>query len=217
MRQVAFWFLLPLVLAACFFVAAQVMLIDRWDEAYFSGVYLERYGSPRETVAQAAEAMNEGDQALFAETQAVRNLPEFPDRSELVYLFPHSFYIGYRRYMVFDNPSLWYQMQGDTVRFAEFLYADRAQHKLILLTAERVNGRWVFVVPGPYLYIQTGGWWRTWQAAALIYYIVFILRVTWVYMDRYNKATHPPVQTSAEVVYPSSLENAPDTPTRSPL
>lgn len=187
MYTVVLWFVLPLIIAAICVLISYSMMRDRWDPVYFEDEYLELYSDPRDTILIAADAIMNDDQDLLRELQGVKDPLTVQMRPVLVYIFPYSYYINYQRFL-FESPNDWIQIEGGDVRFANFLFADREIHKLIPLTVEQVQGRWVFVPSGPYLYFQTGAWLKLWNVISFIYYIAIILLYTWSFIDKNNQA-----------------------------
>jgi len=193
LRRLLIAALAPLLIAGLGWAAARLMLINRWDPAYFSAEYLARYADPQETVEAAAVALAQADAAALAEMHALAAPDTIRPNPNLAYVFPYDYYVGMRRSIVTENPNAWDRMRQPDVRFASYLFADRGSGALVPLTVEQVRGRWVFVPPdGAYYYMQTGGWFRLWHTFSVLYYAVLLLGTVWVYVDRLHRSERLP-------------------------
>ncbi|MBN1180494.1 MAG: hypothetical protein JXD18_14895 [Anaerolineae bacterium] len=141
---------LPLAVAGGLFLFAELHGLYRYDAAYFTAPYLERYATPSDVAIALEEALQTDDPALLAELHGLRR--------------PARFEPGPRVILV----MLW--ERGE--RYISYLYIDmktlhRQTHYL-----EEVNGRWVVSPADVYYYVKSGRWSATFLPLAIVWWLL---------------------------------------------
>jgi hypothetical protein len=145
--------LLPLVLAGLFVLVVQVQGLRRYDPAYFSGTYAERYDTPG-AVARALEgALQTNDRALLAELQGLRRLAAFKTSPKLIFVM------------------LW--EHGD--RYISYLYFEMDTYKRHVHYVEQVGERWIVSPPDAYYYLHSGRWLVVFTPLAIVWWLLEIV------------------------------------------
>jgi hypothetical protein len=108
----------------------------RYDPAYFSPSYAERYATPGAAAKDLEFAIQSADQALLAELLGQR----FPARIES------------------SQRTEFVQLWERTDQTVTYLYLDQSTFERRLIAFQQVRGRWVVVPPGPYQYLRSGKW-----------------------------------------------------------
>jgi hypothetical protein len=129
--------LLPVVVVLVLFGVKQVMELSRYDPAFFSGEYLERYETPGSVAIDLEQALREGDMQLMAELQATRTGPSaLLPRSSLIF-------------------ALLLSVEGD---YFHYLYFDAADYSRVIEYVKERDGRYVASEPDFYFYMDSGRW-----------------------------------------------------------
>jgi hypothetical protein len=134
----------------------------RYDPAYFTQEYLERYQTPDRLIRDVEIALNKGDQALMAELQASRFPPgTLQARPNIIY----SALLGR------EGPYLNYLLY-DTVTFHRYLAPVKA-----------AGGRYVLVPVGLYYFFDSGRWGSVFIPPAIFWwsFLLVISASIWVY------------------------------------
>jgi hypothetical protein len=149
--------LLPLVLLGLLAVAMQAHGNLRYDPAYFTDPYVQRYSKP-DSVAKALErALRTGDRALLAELQGLRS--------------PRAFEMA---------PSIDLAMLSErNDPYLTYLYVDRQSYERYLHHLELFGGRWIVSPDDVYYFVRSGQWQRLFLRAALAWWILGSLALVW--------------------------------------
>ena len=149
--------LLPLVLVGLFMVV-QVQSVSRYDPAYFSEVYAERYDTPG-AVARALEGvLQTDDRALLAELQGLRRLAAFKTSPKLIF-------VTLVRYTTWER--------GD--RYMSYLYLEMDTYKRHMHYIEQVGERWVVSPPDAHYYLHSGRWLVVFTPLAIVWWFLEIV------------------------------------------
>jgi hypothetical protein len=134
----------------------------RYEPAYFTQEYLERYQTPDQLIRDLEIALNEGDRALMAGLQASRYSPgSLQPRPNIVFSAPLSREGPYINYLFYD-----------TVTFHRYI-----------APIKWAGGRYVLVPIGLYYFFDSGRWGSVFIPPAVIWWS-FLLVITlsiWVY------------------------------------
>jgi hypothetical protein len=143
--------LIPLIAAAIFILSVQIQTPFRYDPAYFTPPYSERYNAPGEVAITLEQALRTDDQALLAELQGLRRP------------WPH-----------FEtNPNIRLTiMYASNERYFYYLYMDTHTYLRYAYSVERVGGRWVVAPPDAYYYLHSGNWMKVFAPLAAIWWVV---------------------------------------------
>jgi hypothetical protein len=149
--------LLPLVLLGLLAVAMQVHGVLRYDPAYFTEPYVDRYSKP-DLVAKALErALQTDDRALLAELQGLRS--------------PRAFETA---------PSIDLAMLSKRDdHYLTYLYVDRHSYDRYTHHLEQFGGRWIVSPDDVYFFVRSGQWQRVFLPAALAWWILGSLALIW--------------------------------------
>ncbi|HDQ72432.1 MAG TPA: hypothetical protein ENN19_10090 [Chloroflexi bacterium] len=151
---------LPLVVAGVFTLAVKLHGLVRYDAAYFTAPYLERYKTPSDVAIALESALQNDDQALVAELQGLRRPVRFEKTGGGVILV-----------------MLWARDEP----YLSYLYIDlrdlhRQTHYL-----EQVNGRWVVSPADIHYYFYSGRWKSVFLPIAIVWWLLELVTVVmWV-------------------------------------
>jgi hypothetical protein len=156
-RRILVVALLPWVLLGSLAVAMHLHAMLRYDPAYFTEPYVERYSRP-DLVARALErALQEGDRALLAELQGLRS--------------PRAFQMA---------PSIDLAMLSErSDHYLTYLYVDRQTYDRYAHHLEEFEGRWVVSPDDVYYAVRSGRWQRVFLPAALAWWVLGSLALIW--------------------------------------
>jgi len=150
--------LLPLVLVGLFMLVVQVQSVSRYDPAYFSEVYAERYDTPG-AVARALEgALQTDDRELLAELQGLRRLAAFKTSPKLIF-------VTLVRYTTWER--------GD--RYMSYLYLEMDTYRRHMHYIEQVGERWVVSPPDAHYYLHSGRWLGVFTPLAIVWWLLEIV------------------------------------------
>jgi hypothetical protein len=152
---------LPLVLLGLYVLSMQIHGLVRYDPAYFTAPYLERYQTSGSVARALEKALQTGDQVLLAELQARRRPAAFA-----------------------ANPNLSFIMLSEyTERYLTYLYVDMSNYERYPHYIEQVNGRWVVSAPDPYFYMNSGRWQAVFLPLALAWWALegVVLLAAWLF------------------------------------
>jgi len=133
----------------------------RFDPAYFTDTYLERYSTPGDTARTMEGALQTDDQALLAELQGLRWPAKFKTSPSMIFVM------------------LW----ESTDRYMTYLFFDMQTYERYPHYFQQVKGRWVVSPADLTFYMQSGQWQRVFWPLAVVWWLVGIvaLAIVWVF------------------------------------
>lgn len=152
--------LLPLVLMGLFVLVVQVQSVRRYDPAYFSDTYAERYDTPG-SVARALEGalQTDGgkprDRELLAELQGLRRTVAFETSPKIIFI------------MLWERDD----------RYFTYMYLDMQTLRRHPHYVEEVKGRWVVSPADAHYYFYSGRWLVVFTPLALVWWLLEIVVV----------------------------------------
>lgn len=149
--------LMPLVLLGLLALAMQAHGLLRYDPAYFSEPYVERYGTPDSVASALERALQTADGALLAELQGLRSPRAFETNRLIDFV----------------------RMSERTDRYITYLYVDLQTYDRYPHHVEWVDGRWVVSPVDVYYLMQSGRWQRVFLPAALAWWFLGSLLLVW--------------------------------------
>lgn len=154
--------LLPFIVMGAILLVVWVQGLTRYDPAYFSQDYVDRYAVPSELLLELETALRSGDQELLAELQGTKGLP-----GEMTPL-PNL------RFLIF-----WDQSE----KYSDYLFMDTRNYHRYMQHLKLVDERYVRVPDGLYYLVDSGGWISTFGPIAAIWWTGVILLTIgiWVY------------------------------------
>jgi hypothetical protein len=149
--------LLPLVLLGLLAVVMQVNGMLRYDPAYFTEPYIERYSKPDSVVMALEQALQTDDRALLAELQGLRS--------------PRTFETA---------PSIDLAMLSErNDHYLTYLYVDRQTYDRYTHHLEKFEGRWIVSPNDVYFFVRSGQWQQVFLPTALAWWILGSLVLIW--------------------------------------
>ncbi len=146
--------LLPLAAAGIFVLAVRLQASFRYDPAYFSPAYQEKYAAPGSVALALERALQTGDRAILPELQGYEaDNPPFLPNPNIYTILMEVDEAGYFHYMYYDVKTF-----------------DREFHYI-----KEYNNRWIYVPTGAFFYLDSGQWLRTFAPVAAVYYAVLIV------------------------------------------
>ena len=129
--------LLPIAIVLILHGVRAVQELTRYDDAYFTQEYLDRYETPGSVAIDLEQALRHGDQQLMAELIGTRGGPRLIDpRPSLIYVFLLS-------------------VDGD---YFQYLYFNADDYNRVVQYVTEVRGRYVASEPDLYFYMDSGRW-----------------------------------------------------------
>jgi hypothetical protein len=152
---------LPLALSAFYILSVLVLSTFRYDPAYFSAAYAERYPQPGSTALALDQALRTDNWELLAELEGLRwtvPLDTSPTLNLTVLLERDN---RYHYYLYFDTKTY-----------------DRHTHAI-----EKVRGRWVVAPPDAHFYLYSGRWLRVAGPVTVLWWFleITVLLMRWVF------------------------------------
>jgi hypothetical protein len=154
--------IVPFVLLAIAFLVSWVQGVVRYNPAYFTQEYLDRYAVKRDLLHDLETAINQGDGPLLAEVQGTRgiqkNLEPLPNVHFSIY---------------WDRDS----------KYDDYLFMDTRNYHRYMQYLKQTKGRYVRVPEGFYYYMDSGNWINIFGPLLAFYWMVVILSTisVWVY------------------------------------
>jgi hypothetical protein len=148
LRRIGAVTFLPLVLLGVYVLAMRIHGLVRYDPAYFTAPYLEKYQTSGSVARVLEKALQTGDKTLFAELQGRRRPAPFV-----------------------ANPNVSFVMLSEyTDRYLTYVYVDRSSYERYPHYIEQVKGRWVVAAPDLYFYMNSGRWQAVFLPLALAWW-----------------------------------------------
>ncbi|HEY76757.1 MAG TPA: hypothetical protein G4O00_11355 [Thermoflexia bacterium] len=94
--------LFPLVLAGLFALVAEIQRLGRYDPAYFTEEYRQRYDTPGSVARALGDALRTGDEMLLAELQGLRKPIPLHTGPEMIFVMLLESDDRYYTYLYFD-------------------------------------------------------------------------------------------------------------------
>jgi hypothetical protein len=164
------WFLfvalVPLIVLGILALSARVYSLIRYDPVYFTGEYLEKYGTPGDVARALEGALQTADQALLAELQGLRWPADFKTAPSIVFVM------------------LWER----TERYSTYLYFDMDTYERQPHYFEEVGGRWVVAPADLVYYLESGRWRQTFMPIAVVWWLVGGLVLVLLWLSRASQS-----------------------------
>jgi hypothetical protein len=170
-RKILVWglvaVLLPIILGLLYGLYANLNRIYRFDQEYFTSTYRSEYDVPAKVNAALEQAIQQGDEVLYAELVGLRRRPPALEPKPRVY---SSILLdvddqGYFHYLYFNFETF----HRSTYHFKE------------------VNGRYIVAPPDLYYYWDSNQWWNFFAPPALLWWAFLI--VVGIFYALYNSAS----------------------------
>jgi hypothetical protein len=156
--------LAPLVVAGLFvgiaWLAGRPAL--RYDPAYFTEEYRQRYTAPSDVVVALEDALRRDDRALMAELQGLRHPWVFHASPDV-------------------RMTILYEVSE---RYLSYLFWDTRTYERFPYHVEQVNGRWVVAPQDAQFFLNTGRWMDTWLPLALVWWLLGLTLLITTFVDR---------------------------------
>ncbi|MGH2619546.1 MAG: hypothetical protein ACRDHG_03095 [Anaerolineales bacterium] len=129
--------LLPIAVVLVLHGVRAVQELTRYEEAYFTEAYLNRYETPGSVAIELEQALRQGDHQLMAGLVGTRRGPApIEPRPSLIYVFLLS-------------------VEGD---YFQYLYFTADDYNRVVQYVTEVRGRYVASEPDLYFYMDSGRW-----------------------------------------------------------
>ena len=153
---------LPLIVLGLLMLIYLIQDRLRYNPAYFTQEYKERYKIPSTLNDDLEKAIQQGDSNLMAVLQGTRQVPGNLEPLPKV------------RFLIF------WEKAG---KYNNYLFFDFSDYHRYMQHVKEVNGRYVVVPEGLYYYMDSGGWRLFFGPAAAIWWLLVILFTggVWVY------------------------------------
>jgi hypothetical protein len=161
LRWIALVVFTPFVLLGLLVLIVRAYGLVRFDPAYFTDTYVERYSTPGDAALRMEDALQSGDQALLAELQGLRWPAKFETSPSMVFVM------------------LWER----TDRYMTYLYLDMQTYERYPHYFEQVGGRWVVTPADLTFYIQSGQWQDIFWPLAIVWWLLgaVAIGIVWVF------------------------------------
>lgn len=152
---------LPLALSAVFVLTVLVLSPFRYDPAYFSEGYSERYPRPGPTALALDRALRTDDDELLAELEGLRWTVPLETSPTL---------------------NLAVLVESDE-RYHYYLYFDTRTYDRHTHAVEEVRGRWVVAPPDAHFYLYSGRWLRVAGPVTVLWWFLelTVLLMRWIF------------------------------------
>ena len=166
----------PLVVALFYVVITSLSGLKsfRYDQAYFSEDYSERYSVPSAVVIDLENALRAGDEDMMAALQGLRK-PRMVETSPNV-----------RMVILYEA--------GET--YLSYLFWDTRTFDRYAFHVERINGRWVVAPEDATFFLRTGKWTSTWLPPAMIWWVAEVVVVAMIGISRLSRRSQMSLHTS---------------------
>lgn len=154
--------LLPPVAVGLFALAVTLQGISRYDSAYFTGEYVERYSSPGEVARQLEVALQTDDRALLAELQGLHQTTTFATGPDIILVMLWERSDRYSTYVYIDMDTL-----------------ERHSHHV-----EQVRGRFVASPTDTHYYLYSGQWLKVAGPVATVWWLAGAVAILAMWVSR---------------------------------
>jgi hypothetical protein len=152
----------PFVLLGVIVLAVSAYGLVRYNPAYFSDAFLERYSTPGETARLLEGALQTGNEAFLAELQGLRWPAKFETSPDMAFVM------------------LWER----TDRYITYLYFDMQAYERHPHYFEEVDGRWVVAPTDVTYYMRSGKWQRVFWPLAVGWWLLGAVAIGLVWLFR---------------------------------
>lgn len=160
-RSLLVVWLIPFVLLGLLVSVGKAYGLMRYDPAYFTDTYRERYDTPGAVAKALESALQTGDMTLLAELQGLR--------------WPGSFE---------SSPAItWVQLWERTDRYVTYLYYDVNANRPDLYHMEEARARWVVSPSDVYYFVESGAYKRWFLTFSLVWWASGIVTMGLVYLS----------------------------------
>jgi len=128
--------LVPFVVLGLLVLGVKLDGLARYDPAYFTAGYMEKYGEPAEVVRVLEQALQTGNGPLLAGLQGLRRPGQFETGGAISFI------------------RLW-ERRG---RYVTYLYVDMHSYERYEHHLEQIKGRWVVAPEDVRYYLYSGRW-----------------------------------------------------------
>lgn len=154
---------LPVVVVVFIYGVTRVQELARYDPAYFTSEFLERYESPGSVAIGLERALREGDRQLMDELLGTRRgSPPLEPRPSLIFVFLLDREGGYFQYLYFNSIDY---------------------HRVIQYVKEQ-DGRYVASLADLYFYMDSGRWSEVAAPIAATWWILVVVYTAATYVYR---------------------------------
>ena len=154
--------LLPFLLLALAYLVSLIQWVVRYNPAYFTQEYLERYAVRGDLLLDLETAIRQGDGQLLAEVQGTRGIPQnlepLPNVRFLIY---------------WDRDG----------KYDDYLFMDTRNYHRYMQYLKQTRGRYVRVPEGFYYYMDSGNWIHIFGPLLAVWLVIVILFTlgVWIY------------------------------------
>lgn len=147
--------LLPLLAAGLYIASVTVQGWFRYDKAYFTPEFQERYHTPGVVAWELQQALQKGDAPLYAQLTGLRSAPRT--------LEPN------------PNIILTILLEVDERDYFHYLYFNVRTYRRTVHHIKEVNGRWVVVPEDAYFYFDSGRWFGVFLPVAIVWWLLLVV------------------------------------------
>jgi hypothetical protein len=154
--------LFPFLLLALAFLVSFIQGVVRYNPAYFTQEYLDRYAIKAELLHDLETAINQGDGLLLAEIQGTRSVPRNLEPLPNVHFL------------------IYWDRDG---KYDEYLFMDSQNYHRYMQYLRKAKGRYVRVPEGLYYYMDSGNWIHIFVPLLVIWWVLVALFTLgiWIY------------------------------------
>jgi hypothetical protein len=157
---------LPFVVLGLLVLAAKLHSLVRYDPAYFTPDYLDKYGQASRVVRILEQALQIGNDSLLAELQGLR----WPGHLET------------------GSTISFVKLSERTGHYVTYLYVDMYSYERYEYHLEQAHGRWV-VAPEDVRYLLYSGQWKAFfLPAAIVWWVLGLAALTFLWRLRRSEA-----------------------------
>jgi len=157
-KIIAWWTglaIIPIILVVVYAFYANISKLVRYDETYFSVPYQEKYAVPADVTRQLENALQEGDQELYAELVGLKRPPR----------------------KLQPQPDLYLSilLDVDDAGYFHYLFFNFDTYHRSIYYLKEVQGRWVVFPTDLYFYWDSNQWWDFFLPPTLAYWAILIV------------------------------------------
>ncbi|HEY42916.1 MAG TPA: hypothetical protein G4O11_02930 [Anaerolineae bacterium] len=159
--------LVPVIIVAILFLYAKIDELTRYDPAYFTEEYLERYPSPGMVAIGLEPVLREGDEDAMQELLGTRRgIKSIEARPDLILVF---------------------LLEADE-KYFHYLYFDASDYNRVLQYIKKWNGRYIASKMDLYYYMDSGQWKVVAGPLAFAWWSLVIVFTAGVFVYRRSRA-----------------------------
>jgi len=146
--------LFPILLMGILLLAGLILGNVRYNPAFFTESYLQRYKTAGALLKELEQAIKQGDTTKVRELSGTKWSPR----------------------AINSTPNLQFSMFWDQdEKYQDYLYFDISNYHRYMFHIKNVDGRFVWVPESLYYYVDSGRWVRTFFPILAIWWIVLFL------------------------------------------